>query len=261
MDIIFFKERYWIYVFCSGVFCKPIGFEHKWKLFYEEKQDCNFGRNLKSFGNSLIIGNKNKLTIVEVNGDEYTKLRTIENGIISGSSIRDFAVSHIQIFILTKNNHIGVYNKRAKKLYEVFIGEGIGENLIICDRNKYLFVSERDENLNSTVIRVFKINNGTLEELKMLNTKRTSARCLDAFCLFGYIGNFIIFSGVESTWNYPKLFTFRYDIEENVLEEIRELREEINLSYVEKLFKKCDGSVVGVSRENSLLEFKYKLTA
>lgn len=257
-DITFFKARYFIYVANHGVFSKSVGKEHQWKLFYKEDESCSYGRCLKDFGNFLIIGNWKRLTIVEVDGDEYSKKGTIEGRKVSNSNIRDFLVCDKRVIVLTEDNHVGVFDKKGKILQKKYLAsEREGDSLAICDQNKYLFSSELGNDYNSSVIRVSKITKGRITELTMLVREGMEFTQLNSFSFFGYFRNSLIFSAI-SFRSDSELLTFKYNIEKNKLVELTELRKYLDIGYVQKLSRKNNGDIFGAGWDNKILEINYK---
>lgn len=177
---------------------------------------------------------------------------------ILNSDIKDFLVFNKRVIILTDNNHILVFNNKLKILQRKFLGDEFGQNIAICDRNEYLFVSESDGMGNSPAIRVLKIDRN-LELMNVFSTKGMQLRNFSVFSFSDYIGNSIIISAIPVSWEPPALLmTFQYKIEENKVVELSDLREELWMGYVAKLSKKRDGDIVGVSWDDKLLCFNYK---
>lgn len=206
----------------------------------------------------MITGNSNKLRIFEVYEENYKEKRGIDVYSKFKTNIKDFLTFNRGIIVLTINNHILVFNKYSKILQRRFLGVGEGETLAICGRNRYLFVSERHSTENfCTGIRVFKVDK-KLKFLTFFDTKEMGFGPLTPFSVYGYLGNSVIISAIPRQNDHP-LLTFKYDIRENKLVEVSELRKVIKHESVDKLCQRKDGSIFGISSYRSkLLSFNYK---
>lgn len=235
-----------------------MGKKHDWKIFYKENEDSYTGKNLKIFGNYLIIGNNNRITILELEEDKYSKKGTIEKGDISNSNLKDFILFDKRIIILTDDNNVAVLTQRGKILQKMSLGNGAkGESLTICNKNRYLVISERDDQWNSSAIRVFEIINGRITLLTMLDMKGMEIKELYSLSFSAYFRNSIILSAIPLSNNPTQLLTFKYDIKENKLEEVKDLRKDLEMGNIWKLGKKNNGDIFGISDDDKLLELNY----
>lgn len=246
----------------EGVYFKPSGDKSSWKLLFQHKLSGFIGRILKSFGNLLIIGSWHQLHFIEIedNLNIKKKLRTKKLEILD-DRIRDFIGYKSQmVVILTFENKLFLYKikkTRIKFLKKKKLKGEKGGSMTICDKNSYLFVSERNENSISTGIRVFKIDKGDLKEIYYLSTEELNLRDFRGFSFSNYIKNSIIIVGVSSedeSW----ILTFRYDLQGGFLEEVQDLKRKLEIRDIWNFNRREeDGVVYGACWDGRVMEIGY----
>lgn len=245
----------------SGVWSKPVGKVKRPKFFFNNKSNALWGRRLKPFGDSLIICGYDEIKIVGVKYDcKSGKVRSIKKEDISNEAIIDFiTIGNKGIAFITQSNKLAVFDNIRKKIIKVksLKGEDMNYSLAICDKNEYLFIHQKDKRTwKSSGIIVLKLS--TLSEVTRFDMRDLDVERLHCFSVFGNFGDFIIISALTYE-NNPTLLTFKYFILDNRLEELESERRELSLGNVHKFVKK-NGSIVGISNGNELLEFNYLIS-
>lgn len=168
------------------------------------------------------------------------------------------------IIVLTQNNNLGIFDNEGtllnqRELVDTSEEDILGNSITICDRNKYLFIHQVEEVFSLMSSRVLVLRLSDLSEVARLNTKELNAKSFSSFSFFGYLGNSAVIVGLTAQ-DFPTLFTFRYETEEEVLEEVEGERRNFSFGQVCKLTKMENGGLVGISMDKRLLEVKYSIS-
>lgn len=238
---------------------KPVGKKHKWEFFFKNGSGIREGRRLKPFGDSLIIGSRVSIEIVQI--EENYKSGRVKSISISGDELRDFLpVDDHKFALLTRDNRVGVYDNEGNLLKERTLeGYDRSSSLAICDKGEYLFINQELNDLSPKSTAIVVLSFTDLSELTRLSMNALNLKNLQCFSVLGYIQDSIIVIGMTNSYN-PNLISFKYDIKENTLEELEKVRKmNIKIDPVHKFLRKDGCRVIGISQNFEIIQILFYL--
>lgn len=131
-----------------------------------------------------------------------------------------------------------------------------GNNLAICEKSEYVFVSLRNPKWKTDSIKVFKISENELNFLCGLSLLHLNLNVFGCFASLGYLDDSLLLATAPCVDN-PSFHVFQFRIGDNEIKEIEELREELDIKYLMKFTENGEGDLVAVSRDLSILSVSF----
>lgn len=268
------KGRFIFNVDCCGIYSKKLNETAKNVELFHDKDKNNFGlvgRILKPFLNgNCIISTKFDFISLTVIKENFKPGETKIIPRIGQKTNRDYSTFNDNILILTRDSNLTLIKARlfggkikVKILHSTKI-EGIkdrveyGASLAVCNKGKIVLVAQRDVNRNSSSLSIYEIYKRRLIKKSVLDVK--SLNIEEAYCLrfVKRVGNFVYFCSLSNTVKIKTFFTYCYDVANEVLRELSDMRKEVKLGFVSKFVDRTDGTFGGIDWGNNLFSVEYK---
>lgn len=264
------KGAYWFFVQFRGIFLKIIN-DSKPQLIYKgsEMSVCRPGCILRSFHNEncLLFLDRFSFVILPIKDDlTVGRIKTFPIPInISELYNCDFLSFGNKIFIL-KTKKIYLFKvqklKKVQLLSIVYIEEGNGTeeeaaNFSICDKNRFVLVTLASNKISRNLL-VYENVNCVLVKRAILNISNLNKSLFQAMKFLTYVGERIYFTAMaENTRSKEGLLVFYYDVIKTEIREEISYRKEFMCQGIERLVRKEEGTLVGISWKGNILSIKY----